>query len=220
MCFSLVFREQNSQPIFRGKRLILNYTNGSPCPSYETNTPNSRFYYDDEADDDNTAALTNNPKNLAVTTASDSKNTRRKSTIMSFLCDREAPASQAAVSFVGTMDSCTYFFEVRSFAACGGVAVAPEGGLGPAGVFGVMWVSLWFVQNVYGCENRWLFDSALIAIVVYLLGGCAYQRSVMHQRGWRQCPNYSMWSDLLGFFKVSSSFPSRFYRHFTLNERV
>jgi cation-dependent mannose-6-phosphate receptor len=57
---------------------------------------------------------------------------------MSFLCDREAPNAQAIVSFVGSMDSCTYFFEVRSAAACGGVAMAPEGGLGPGGVFGVM----------------------------------------------------------------------------------
>ncbi|EED20054.1 vacuolar sorting receptor (Mrl1), putative [Talaromyces stipitatus ATCC 10500] len=175
--------EQNSEPIFRGKRLVLNYTNGSPCPSTDASSLNSRFYtdYNDDDDDDDYAAAQNyNRKTVATNAASDSKSTRRKSTIMSFLCDREAPASQATVSFVGTMDSCTYFFEVRSFAACGGVAAAPEGGLGPAGVFGVI---------------------ALIAVFVYLLGGCAYQRSVMHQRGWRQCPNYSMWSDLLGFFK-------------------
>lgn len=57
---------------------------------------------------------------------------------MSFLCDREALNAQATLSFVGSMDSCTYFFEVRSSAACGGIAMAPEGGLGPAGVFGVM----------------------------------------------------------------------------------
>lgn len=59
--------------------------------------------------------------------------------MMSFLCDRDAPANQATPSFVGTMDSCTYYFEVRSAAACGGIAADPNaGGLGPAGVFGVM----------------------------------------------------------------------------------
>jgi cation-dependent mannose-6-phosphate receptor len=63
---------------------------------------------------------------------------RTKSTIMSFLCDRDPMAARAAVSFVGTMDHCSYFFEVRSPAACGGAAHAPNGGLGPAGVFGVM----------------------------------------------------------------------------------
>lgn len=58
---------------------------------------------------------------------------------MSFLCDRDALPNQATPSFVGTMDSCTYYFEIRSSAACGGIAVNPNGGgLGPAGVFGVM----------------------------------------------------------------------------------
>ena len=61
-----------------------------------------------------------------------------KSTIMSFLCDRDAPASQATISFVGTMDSCTYFFEVRTSAACGAASAPNNQGLGPAGVFGVM----------------------------------------------------------------------------------
>ena len=104
----IIHREQASEPFFRGRKLVLNYTNGSPCP------------------DD---------LNMASTNAS----TRRKSTIMSFLCDRDAPASIATPSFVGSMDSCTYFFEVRSSAACGGIAVDPQaGGLGPGGVFGVM----------------------------------------------------------------------------------
>ncbi|CAG8925999.1 unnamed protein product [Penicillium salamii] len=143
-------REQASEPFFRGRKLVLNYTNGSPCP------------------DD---------LNMASTNAS----TRRKSTIMSFLCDRDAPESVATPSFVGTMDSCTYFFEVRSSAACGGIAVDPHaGGLGPGGVFGVI---------------------VLIAVAVYLIGGCAYQRTVMHQRGWRQCPNFSLWAGVFDFVK-------------------
>lgn len=37
------------------------------------------------------------------------------------------------------MDECTYVFEIRSSAACGGIAAGPSaGGLGPAEVFGVM----------------------------------------------------------------------------------
>ena len=63
---------------------------------------------------------------------------RRKSTIMSFLCDRDLVSPRATVSFVGTMDSCSYYFEVRSAAACGGVATNSDGGVGPAGVFGIM----------------------------------------------------------------------------------
>lgn len=88
----------------------MNYTNGSPC-------------------DDISAA------GVAGTNAS----VRTKSTLMSFLCDRDAQPNQATASFVGTLDSCTYWFEIRSSAACGGVAASPNsGGLGPAGVFGVM----------------------------------------------------------------------------------
>lgn len=101
-------REQASEPFFRGRKLVLNYTNGSPCT------------------DDYKGAGSN-------------ASVRTKSTLMSFLCDRDGPQNQATVSFVGTMDSCSYYFEVRSSAACGGIAVDPNsGGMSPAGVFGVM----------------------------------------------------------------------------------
>ncbi|OQD71369.1 hypothetical protein PENPOL_c001G05495 [Penicillium polonicum] len=142
--------QQASEPFFRGRKLVLNYTNGSPCP-----------------DDYNMG--------------SSNVSTRTKSTVMSFLCDRDAAPNVATASFVGSMDECSYFFEVRSSAACGGIAVDPNaGGLGPGGVFGVIMV---------------------IAIAVYLIGGCAYQRTVMHQRGWRQCPNFSLWAGVFDFVK-------------------
>ena len=112
-----LYRERASDPFFRGRKLVLNYTNGSPCP-----------------DDYNIGSA-----NGSV---------RRKSTIMSFLCDRDAPPNQATPSFVGTMDSCTYYFEIRSVAACGGIAADPNAdGLGPAGVFGVMYVSLTLITK-------------------------------------------------------------------------
>lgn len=84
--------------------MVLNYTDGSPCPG-------DSVY---------------------------SSSHRTKSTIMSFLCDREIPSDRAHFSFVGTMDSCTYMFEARTAAACGGFATNTEDGLGPAGVFGAM----------------------------------------------------------------------------------
>ena len=64
-------------------------------------------------------------------------------------------------------------------AACGGV-IAAQQSLGPGGVFALI---------------------ALIAAAVYLLGGIAYQRTVMHQRGWRQLPNYTLWAGIFGFLK-------------------
>ncbi|KXG46995.1 uncharacterized protein PGRI_037410 [Penicillium griseofulvum] len=141
--------QQASEPLFRGRKLVLNYTNGSPCPGDNMGSSNT--------------------------------STRTKSTIMSFLCDRDAAPNVATASFVGSLDECAYFFEVRSSAACGGIAADPNaGGLGPGGVFGVI---------------------MLIAIAVYLIGGCAYQRTVMHQRGWRQCPNFSLWAGVFDFVK-------------------
>ncbi|KAA6407799.1 MAG: hypothetical protein FRX48_08150 [Lasallia pustulata] len=105
---------------------------------------------------------------------------QRKSTLISFLCDRDPLAAKASIAFVGASpDACTYVFEVRSMAACGGVGAAQQT-LGPGAVFGVI---------------------ALIAVAVYLVGGCVYQRNVMHQRGWRQLPNYAIWAGVGAFVR-------------------
>ena len=34
---------------------------------------------------------------------------------------------------------------------------------------------------------------------MYIVGGVVYQRAVMHQRGWRQLPNYALWAGIVGF---------------------
>lgn len=115
--------QQASDPFFRGRKLVLNYTDGSSCDNdYEKR--------DDDDDDDEDADDDDDD---------DDDDTRKKSTLISFLCDRDALTSQPIVSFVGSMDSCTYYFEIRTSAACGGIVRGPSGdGLGPGGVFGVM----------------------------------------------------------------------------------
>ncbi|KAL4965851.1 putative vacuolar sorting receptor (Mrl1) [Aspergillus stella-maris] len=153
--------QQSSDPFFRGRKLVMNYTDGSPCEG--------EFL---------------------------EKSAHTKSTMLSFLCDRDISATAPTISFVGTMDQCTYYFEVRSSAACGGYGQIPAGqGLSPGGVFGII---------------------ALIAVAAYLVGGCAYQRTVMHQRGWRQCPNYSLWAGIIDFLKdmaiILFSSIARFFR--------
>jgi cation-dependent mannose-6-phosphate receptor len=157
--------QQNDQPIFRGKKLLLNYTMGSPCPELD----------DDGNPIDSETLKTRAPK-------------RRKSTMLSFICDTSPLLStRPAISFLGTPDHCTYVFEVRSRFACGGTTQSEEKGtLGPGGVFAV----------ILG-----------IAIGVYLIGGVVYQRNVMHQRGWKQLPNYAVWAGLFGFFSVCLSKP-------------
>jgi hypothetical protein len=48
----------------------------------------------------------------------------------------------------------------------------------------------------------------MIAVMVYLVGGCVYQRTVMNQRGWYQLPNYALWAGLWNFLSVSNPSPS------------
>ena len=172
--------QTSMEPIFRGKMLVLNYTGGDACLDLdEMRVPQLKhreIIGDDEDDDDDKKK----PKTKKPAVSSG----RKKSTIMSFHCDRDPTLTEhPQISFVGSLDHCTYFFEVRSRYACGGAVASNESGsLGPGGVFGVI---------------------LAIALIVYLVGGCVYQRTVMHQRGWRQCPNYGVWAGCLGFVGVS-----------------
>ena len=158
----------------RGHKLILNYTDGSPCGNDVSSLLPRKLKDDDDEDEDDRKHHKD---------SSDREGARRKSTLISFICERDSLASKVHLSFVGASpDECTYFFEARSIAACGKVNEEAQS-LGPGGVFGVI---------------------ALIAAVVYVLGGVAYQRTVMHQRGWRQLPNYNLWAGIFGFVHVSS----------------
>ncbi|EFQ98014.1 hypothetical protein MGYG_08915 [Nannizzia gypsea CBS 118893] len=181
--------QQSSSLLFRGRKLVLNYTDGSPCPSPSSGHKLFRRKiidgdddedneHDDKDKDGDKKGDDDEKKGDDKKKDPEDKVERRKTTIMSFLCDRDLVTPAATFSFVGSPDSCSYFFEVRTAAACGGVAASTDGGVGPAGVFGII---------------------AGIAIAAYLIGGCAYQRTVMHQRGWRQCPNYGMWSGAASF---------------------
>lgn len=154
--------QQNDQLLFRGKKLLLNYTQGSPCPDLDEDG--------NPVDDDFVARKANK---------------RRKSTLMTFACDTSPLLStRPAVNFLGSPDHCTYVFEIRSRYACGGTIQSEEKGtLGPGAVFALI---------------------AGIAMLVYLIGGIVYQRNVLHQRGWRQLPNYAMWADIFSFFSVSN----------------
>jgi hypothetical protein len=56
---------------------------------------------------------------------------------MSLMCDHEA-FTKPSVAFVGQINECAYFFEVRTAAACATINQAQA--LGPAAVFGAMYV--------------------------------------------------------------------------------
>lgn len=196
--------QASSEPLFRGRKLVLNYTDGSPCPSDPTSyshdypADNSDLFVREIITSSRTASSESSTTSTSFSTSSTSSrlgskpvttpsNYRTKSTLLSFLCDRDPQYNTAPkISFIGSPDSCTYFFEVRSRAACGGATSQSPSSLGPGGVFGV----------ILG-----------IAVVVYIVGGVAYQRTVMHQRGWRQCPNWGVWrglGDVIGVSKLLS----------------
>ncbi|RAL59738.1 hypothetical protein DID88_000369 [Monilinia fructigena] len=150
--------QQSGNLTLRGRKLVLEYTNGSPCGG-----KNKKRSWDDDDDDDD----------------DDNKSIRRKSSTISFHCEKD-PLASASASYVGTdPEECAYFFEVRSQAACGGSEPAKQT-VGPGAVFAIIGV---------------------IAIMVYFLGGVFYQRNVAHARGWRQLPNYSFWAGIGNFIK-------------------
>lgn len=176
-------RQQNTQPVIRGRKLVLNYTDGSPCPSPSDVSRRADLESLEEAPDPYTSKVNytdSDPSPFPPAASALATPERRKTTIISLLCDRDPLNPPLTLSFVATPDECTYFFEARSSAACAGIEQAKQT-LSPGGVFGVI---------------------AIIALLVYLVGGCVYSRTVLNQRGWRQLPNYSLWAGIFGFFRV------------------
>lgn len=171
--------ETNRNLTVRGRKLLLNYTNGSPCPDLdEDGNPISSRSLDGRA-------LLDGDKGNDTKKGKTSRAVRRRSTILSFICDTSpALSTTPRISFLAAPDHCSYVFEVRSRFACAGATPSHEKGtLGPAGVFAM----------ILG-----------IGVMAYLIGGIVYQRNVMHQRGWRQLPNYSLWSGIFSFVSVST----------------
>ena len=183
----------------RGRELVLQYTGGSPCPDLSD---------DDDDDRDNDSDSDSNSKAAAKDSGSGfdrrsiggnagksdgesdgepmfsiqaSSKIRRKSATFAFLCDRDPLETTAHISFVGTPDECAYFFKVRSPHACAGAEPHKPGSVGPGGVFAI----------ILG-----------VALLVYMIGGVVYNRTVAHARGWRQLPNHTLWLGIWSFVRV------------------
>ncbi|GAB0135791.1 hypothetical protein EsDP_00004116 [Epichloe bromicola] len=171
--------------VSRGRKLVLQYTGGSPCGS--TKSSKSRRdasshppKYSRGSKESTSTGQPHVVESLAKDDNDKETATKRKSTTISFLCDRDPSNAQAAFSFVGVSpDECSYFFEARSVHACAGAEPHKPGSVGPGSVFGII---------------------LLIAILVYALGGVFYNRTVTNARGWRQLPNYSLWAGIWSFF--------------------
>ena len=192
------YRSQSGTLVPRGRKLVLQYKDGSPCGADKSKRSKVRegaaykhFTDDDEDDEPKKSKSKEDDQKKPEKDKEDDededkakKAKHRKSATISFLCDRD-PDVSTAISFVGTdPDECAYFFEVRSQHACAGAEPHKPGSVGPASVFAI----------IFG-----------ITVLVYILGGIFYQRTVAHARGWRQLPNYSLWAGIWNFLNVSTS---------------
>jgi cation-dependent mannose-6-phosphate receptor len=205
--------QQSDNLVPRGRKLVLQYTGGSPCGTSDKSKDKrasvhegARYKHyefddddeeldpkkpnDDEEDEDGDGEKDEDEKKGDEEDEDKEKegekekekedNTRRKSATISFLCDHD-PDTPTAFSFVGTdPDECAYFFEVRSQHACAGAEPHKPGSVGPGSVFAIIF---------------------FITVLVYVVGGIFYQRTVAHARGWRQLPNYSLWAGIWSFIK-------------------
>ncbi|KAK3660001.1 Cation-independent mannose-6-phosphate receptor CI-MPR [Elasticomyces elasticus] len=188
--------QQNGEPVLRGRKLVLNYTGGSPCgDDAGKRSVDGRAILDDDEDEDDDEDDEDDEKKPKKgeknkgegdekkppkRPSKPDSTIRRKNTLISFLCSHDPTAPLLGLSYIGSSpDSCTYFFEARSSAGCGGIETAKQT-LSPSGVFGVI---------------------VAIAVAVYIVGGCVYGRVVGQQRGWRQLPNYGLWAGIGGFVR-------------------
>ncbi|KAI2613335.1 mannose 6-phosphate receptor domain-containing protein [Hypoxylon sp. NC1633] len=193
---------QSGALISRGKELVLQYTGGSPCRKSTKKSSDLKgrstihggasYRGSDYGRDGDTPSAT--PTSAAKASKETDEPKRRKSATIFFSCDRDAGAGTAQVSFIATdPDECSYVFKVKSQHACAGVEPHKPGSVGPGSVFLIIFA---------------------IAVLVYLLGGIFYQRTVAHARGWKQLPNYhlwaSVWSFISDFFVIATSSCARF----------
>jgi cation-dependent mannose-6-phosphate receptor len=192
--------QQSGELVPRGRKLVLQYTGGSPCGVDEKRKDKRAGVHDGakyksrefkEGDDDEKDKKdgdkeedTDKKKDREKEKEKEKEKEptiRRKSATISFLCDHDAD-TPTAISFVGTgPDECAYFFEARSQHACATAEPHKPGSVGPGSVFAIIF---------------------FITVLVYVIGGIFYQRTVANARGWRQLPNYSLWAGIWSFIKV------------------
>ncbi|KAG7291035.1 hypothetical protein NEMBOFW57_001044 [Staphylotrichum longicolle] len=172
----------------RGRKLVLQYTGGSPCGSSDKSKDKRaraepaprRTSKDDDDDDDEdddkkdkaartrTRAAKTRTKKKKKKRKKKEKTLRRKSATISFLCDRDPTRRRPSPSSAPTRTT-----RLR------GRRAAQAGQRRAGSVFAIIF---------------------FIAVLVYVVGGVFYQRTVAHAR-WRQLPNYSLWSGIWSFVK-------------------
>lgn len=122
----LSVRQQSSNLTLRGRRLVLQYTNGSPCGPGQEKVRRRDSIWDDDEDE------------FGASNDGQVEGSRRKSATISFHCDKDPLATTPSATFVSVdPDECAYSFEILSVAACVGAEPAKQG-VGPAAVFAII----------------------------------------------------------------------------------
>lgn len=219
----------------RGKELVLQYTGGSPCGKKKKRSVSGvsgvggvsaarsrrgavhagaawKDYESDEEERDDEYEQTGSKDRTEEDTAEtlrekaddddddddDNQYDRRKSATIFFSCDKDSLTEFATASFIATdPEECHYIFKVKSQHACAGAEPHKPGSVGPGPVFLIILV---------------------IAVLVYLLGGIFYNRTVSNARGWKQLPNYSLWASVWSFITVG--FPSHPIHSISFHSRL
>jgi len=126
-------------PFFRGRRLLLEYKDGSKC--------GDNLY---------------------------------RTTVLSFLCDRELEVTPS-LNFLSAPLDCVYIFDIRTSHACPTVPPPQaSSSVSPLGVFCII---------------------GGVAFVVYFLASCIYRRQVLHKVGWSQVPHVESFAGIFSFIK-------------------
>ncbi|KAH7038296.1 mannose-6-phosphate receptor binding domain-containing protein [Microdochium trichocladiopsis] len=182
--YSLGFASTELVP--RGKELVLQYSGGSYCEKKSSSSRrgdrtglSARGVVHDGANFKSHEDESSDKDKSYHTLDKSNKDRRRKSATIMFTCDKDPTAGTAVVSFIAAdPEECNYVFKVRSQHACAGAEPHKPGSVGPGSVFAIIFA---------------------IAVLVYLLGGIFYNRTINHSRGWKQLPNYSLWAGLWSF---------------------
>ena len=126
---------QSMDLVSRGKRIVLEYTGGSPCgPQSSSERRDAPLAINN---DEPPYSLDHEIESVAA--VKEDNRTRRKSTIIAFVCDHNPGSTQASLSFIGTdPDECSYFFDARSIHACASAEPHQPGSVGPGSVFGLI----------------------------------------------------------------------------------
>jgi cation-dependent mannose-6-phosphate receptor len=216
--------QQSMDLVSRGRKLVLQYVNGSPCDKEKSHDSDKK---DDDDDDDKdqdsrlrkrTVSDKSSSHELASHSYSDLNDEPETEATDYEPMDRHSesnPASKSSASYASSLKSSKSKSSRRKSSVIS-FHCDRDPSLKQAAVsfVGTPDNCAYFfeVRSQHACARAepdkpgsvgpgGVFTLILsIAAIVYVLGGVFYNRTVAHARGWRQLPNYSLWAGIWNAF--------------------